>query len=85
MLFLAGTTHHPITQEPRFRPLYPAYFSWKTADSICQLCINKFPNSLGAKTVNPYLKRFVTVLEYGGRKAYVARETVPLSFPMPKR
>ena len=30
-------------------PTHPAYCSWKTADSICQVYIDKFPNSLGAR------------------------------------
>ena len=30
-------------------PTHPAHFNWKTADSICQVYIKKFPNSIGAR------------------------------------
>jgi len=30
-------------------PTHPAHWNWKTADSLCQVYVNKFPNTLGAR------------------------------------
>lgn len=38
-------------------PLNPARWNWKTADSICQIYIEKFPNSLGARNCTSLLER----------------------------
>lgn len=38
-------------------PTHPAYFNWKAADSICQIYIKKFPNSLGARNCTSLSER----------------------------
>ncbi len=38
-------------------PTHPAHFNWKTADSICQVYIQKFPNSLGARNCTSLSER----------------------------
>ena len=38
-------------------PTHPARFNWKTADSICQVYIKKFPNSLGARNCTSLSER----------------------------
>jgi uncharacterized protein YfaS (alpha-2-macroglobulin family) len=38
-------------------PTHPAHWNWKTADSICQVHIEKFPNSLGARNCTSLSER----------------------------
>jgi uncharacterized protein YfaS (alpha-2-macroglobulin family) len=38
-------------------PTHPAHWNWKTADSICQVYIQKFPNSLGARNCTSLSER----------------------------
>lgn len=38
-------------------PSHPAHFNWKTADSICQVYIERFPNSLGARNCTSLSER----------------------------
>ncbi|MBI1288987.1 MAG: hypothetical protein GC178_15575 [Flavobacteriales bacterium] len=38
-------------------PSHPARWNWKTADSICQVYIQKFPNSLGARNCTSLSER----------------------------
>jgi len=38
-------------------PTHPAHWNWKTADSICQVYIEKFPNSLGARNCTSLSER----------------------------
>lgn len=38
-------------------PTHPAHWNWKTADSICQVYIQKFPNSLGARNCQSLSER----------------------------
>ena len=38
-------------------PTHPAQWNWKTADSICQVYINKFPNTLGARNCSSLSER----------------------------
>lgn len=38
-------------------PTHPAHFNWKTADSICQVYMEKFPNSLGARNCQSLSER----------------------------
>jgi uncharacterized protein YfaS (alpha-2-macroglobulin family) len=38
-------------------PTHPAHWNWKTADSICQAYIQKFPNSLGARNCTSLSER----------------------------
>jgi len=38
-------------------PTHPAHWNWKTADSVCQVYIQKFPNSLGARNCTSLSER----------------------------